>query len=492
VKSLHVWLDDEIHGGAMTRRVVASLLWLGSASLLGQIVSWLSTVFVIRLLTPADYGLMAMAGLPVGFLMVVGDLGVGTVIVQAPTLSRPKLQALFGACLVTSLLSGAVIFASAPLLAGFFAEPRLTPLVRALSLGFVFIGFSALPQALMARALQFDRKAKIDVLTALVSSVSALTLAMTGWGVWSLVGAVLVMQAFRAVASQIVHPCLYRPFPSLTELRSSLHFGGWVTLDRILWFGYMSVDVAIIGRALGGSLVGVYTVALSLAAIPLDKGMSVVNDISLSAFSRMQGDRERIRHGVLRALESVSLLAFPTFFGMAVVAPELVDVCLGPKWAEAVLPLQILCLVFPFRALGLSFAPALFGTGRPRVLVENNAITLAAVAVALAIGVHWGVIGLCVGWVVGYLPVFGIVARRTLAALEIPARQVIAPLGFSLAAALAMATAVAVARTLTGETLRPAFELATLVLFGAGTYGAMVLAFRPGTLRTLRALGVEK
>lgn len=492
MKNLHVWLDDEIHGSAMTRRVLASLLWLGSASLLGQVVSWLSTVFVIRLLTPADYGLMAMAGLPVGFLLLVGDLGVGTVIVQAPTLSRPKLQALFGACLVMSLLSGAVIFFSAPLMAVFFAEPRLIPLVRALSLGFVFVGFSALPQALMARALQFDRKAKIDVLTALVSSVSALTVAMTGGGVWSLVSAVLVMQAFRAVASQIVHPCLFRPIPSLTELRGSIHFGGWVTLDRLLWFGYTSVDVAIAGRALGGALVGVYTVALSLAAIPLDKVMSLVNEISLSAFSRMQGDRERIRQAVLQALESLSLLAFPTFFGMAMVAPELVDVCLGHKWAEAVFPLQILCLVFPFRALGLFFAPALFATGRPRVVVENNVLTLAVVAVALAIGVQWGVIGLCVGWVAGYLPVFGVVTRRTLGALEIPARQMVAPLGFSLAAALAMATAVAGARTLTGEALPRAVELAVLILFGAATYGAVVLAFRPRTLQTLRALGVAK
>jgi O-antigen/teichoic acid export membrane protein len=344
----------------------------------------------------------------------------------------------------------------------------------------------------MARALLFDRKAKLDVLAAVVSSVLALALAMTGWGVWSLVGAVLAMQAFRAVAGQIAYPCLVRPFPSLTELRGSAHFGGWVTLDRTLWFGYTSVDVAIAGRALGGSLVGVYTVALSLAVIPLDKVMSVVNEISLSAFSRMQGDRERVRDGMLRALESVSLLAFPTFFGMAVVAPELVNVCLGPRWAEAVLPLQILCLAFPFRALGLSFAPALVGTGRPRVVVENNIITLAVVAVALTIGVQWGVIGLCVGWVVGYLPVFGVVARRTLAALEIPTRQVVGPLGFSLAAALAMAAAVAVARPLAGEALPPAAVLAILVLFGAGTYGAVVLAFRPQTLQTFRALVVEK
>ena len=132
-----------------------------------------------------------------------------------------------------------------------------------------------------------------------------------------------------------------------------MRFGSWVTLDRIIWFGYTNVDVAIAGRALGDALVGVYTVALSLASMPIDKVMSIVNEISFSAFSRMQGDRDRIRYGMLRSLESVSLLAFPTFFGMAMVAPELIETVLGPKWTGAILPLQILCIAFPFRALGV-------------------------------------------------------------------------------------------------------------------------------------------
>jgi O-antigen/teichoic acid export membrane protein len=482
-------VSDEIHGRALPRRVFGSLLWLGSASIVGQIVSWLSAILVIRLLSPSDYGLMAMASLPVGLLMLIGDLGVGSIVVQAPTLERPRLKALFGTCLLAHLLGAAVLFVGAPLVASFFAEPRVILILRALSFSFVCLGFSALPRALMARDLQFDRRAKIDVLTALVSSFVALVLAMRGWGVWSLVGATLAMYTFRAVACQIVYPCLFLPFPAL---RDSVRFGGWVTLDRIIWFGYTNVDVAIAGRALGDALVGVYTVALSLASMPIDKVMSIVNEISFSAFSRMQGDRERIRSGMLRSLESVSLLAFPTFFGMAMVAPELIEAVLGPKWTGAILPLQILCIAFPFRALGVFFAPALLGTGQARLVVENNLITLVAVALAMGVGVHWGVIGLCVAWVVGYVPTFIVVARRTLAALQTPGRQVAGTIGFSMAAALAMAAAVAGARTVTGEVLPVPVELAILTLFGAGTYGAVVLAFRPRTLRTFWVLGTGK
>ena len=487
---LHVGV--ETHSRAMPRRVLGSLLWLGSASVFGQVVSWLSAILVIRLLSPSDYGLMAMASLPVGLLMLIGDLGVGSIVVQASTMDRPRLKALFGTSLLAHLFGAALLFLGAPLVAGFFAEPRVTVILRVLSISFVCLGFSALPRALMARDLQFDRRAKIDVFTALVSSFVALVLAMRGWGVWSLVGANLALYAFRAVACQLVHPCLFLPFPAFRELRGSVRFGSWVTLDRIVWFGYTNVDVAIAGRALGDALVGVYAVALSLASMPIDKVMSIVNEISFSAFSRMQGDRDRIRDGMLRSLESVSLLAFPTFFGMAMVAPELVETVLGPKWAGAILPLQILCIAFPFRALGVFFAPALLGTGQARLVVENNVITLVAVAIAMVIGVRWGVIGLCVAWVVGYVPIFVVIARRTLAALQTPGRQVAETIAFSMAAALAMAAGVAGVRTVTGEVLPVPIELGLLTLFGAGMYGALVLAFRPRTLRMFWALGTGK
>src|SRR6185503_5412807 len=333
--------------GAVTSRVLASLVWLGSASLLAQLVSWLSTFLVIRLLAPDDYGLMALATLPMGILMVLGDLGVGVVVIQAPTLERPRLRALFGACLWTSLLSALLVFVSAPLVASFFGDPRLLPIVRVLCLCFVFFGLYALPQALIARALLFERKAKVDVLATVVSAIVAVGMAVTGWGVWSLVASLLVMHAFRAVAFQIVHPCFFWPVLAPAELRGSVRFAGWVTLDRLLWFAYTNVDVAIAGRVLGSAAVGVYSTALSLAAIPLDKVMTIVNEISLSAFSRIQDDRDRVRRGMLRALESVSLLGFPVFLGMAAVAPEMIDLLLGAKWAAAVVPLQIVCLVFP-------------------------------------------------------------------------------------------------------------------------------------------------
>ena len=474
----------------MTRRVVASLLWQASASLVGQTISWFSTLLVIRLLSPDDFGLMAMAGISIGFIMLIGDLGVGAVVVQAPALNRPQLQALFTVALLAYLLGAVVAFGSAPVAAAFFAEPRLISIVRALSLSLIFAGLYAVPQALVLRTLEFDRKAKIDVLATIASSISALTLALCGLGAWALVGAVLTTHAFRAAAFQVVRPCLFLPFPPFAALRGMVRFGGLVTLDRILWFGYTNLDMAIAGRALGGALVGVYSVALSLASIPLDKVMSIATQVSFSAFSRTQEDPRALRHGMLRALESASLLAFPIFVGMAAVAPEAIAIFLGPKWTDAVVPFQILCLALPFRAIGLLFAPALFGTGRPRIAVENNAITLGVMSVALVIGVQWGVVGLCVGWLAGYVPVFFVTSHRALAALDIRIGEVVAAIGVPLAATLAMAVGVFGARMLVAETLPSAVALVSMSLFGAGIYGALMAAFRPQAVRFFWKLGL--
>ena len=474
----------------MTRRVVASLLWQASASLVGQTISWFSTLLVIRLLSPHDYGLMAMAGISIGFIMLIGDLGVGAVVVQAPALIPLQLQALFTVALLAYVLGAVVAFASAPVAAAFFAEPRLVSIVRALSLSLIFAGLYAVPQALVLRTLEFGRKAKIDVLATLASSVSALTLALSGLGAWALVGAVLTTHAFRAAAFQIVQPCLFLPLRSFAALRGMVSFGGLVTLDRILWFGYTNLDKTIVGRALGGALVGVYSVALSLASIPLDKVMSIATQVSFSGFSRTQEDPSALRHGMLRALESASVLAFPIFVGMAAVAPEAIAIFLGPKWTDAVVPFQILCLPLPFRAIGLLFAPALFGTGRPRIAVENNAITLAVMSVALLVGVHWGVVGLCVGWLVGYIPVFFVTSYRALAALEIPIGQAVAAIGGPLATTLAMGVGMVGARLLVADALAPAAALMSLSLLGAGIYGALMAIFRPQAVCFLWTLGV--
>lgn len=468
--------------------VARSFAWQGGASFLAQAVSWLSTIVVIRLLSPSDYGLMAMATLFVGFLMLVSDLGVGAAAIQARSLDHRQLRELSGLALLSNVLVGATAFLAAPMVAQFFGETRLVPVVRMLSVVFVGAAFYVIPQSLVIRELRFDQKAKADVLAATLGALCSLWLALSGFGIWSLVGGVLTLHGVKAVTFQALRPCLFMPAFSFRATKGSLRFGRLITLNRILWFSYGNLDIAIAGRMLGKNIVGLYSVALSLASVPLEKIMPAITQVSFAAFSLIQEDRERVRRNVLRAIEAVSLIAFPTFVGMAAVAPEFVPLVLGQKWIEIVLPFQILCLVLPLKSLGSLFPPALFAIDRPQVNVVNMALSLAGMGVAFVVGVQYGLIGLCLAWLAGYPIIFCVTAYRALGALGVSVRKAALGVRFPLVATLVMAFALAASRLTLGPVLTAPALLGTLIVVGVSSYAIMVVAFNRHVLRSFWAL----
>lgn len=480
--------EEELSADLYRTRVAKSFLWQGGAKFLGQAISWLSTVMVIRLLTPDDYGLMAMATLVVGLLMLVSDLGVSAATIQVRNLNPEQLGELFGFAILVNCVAAGVVFLGAPVAAAFFREPRLIGLLRILSGGFLLVALYVLPESLLMRDLRFDQKARADVLATAVSAVLTFSLALKGFGVWSLVGGSLTIHGVRALVFRVLRPRPLVPRFSFGRIKGMLEFGKLITLNRILWFSYENLDVAIAGRVLGKSLVGIYSVALSLASIPLEKIIPIITQVSFAAFSRIQTDSGRVRRNVLRALQAVSLLALPTSVGMAVVAPEFIQLVLGPKWIQTVAPFQIVCLILPLRALGALLPPALFGIGQPFVNIVNMAITLGVMSVAFLVGIQYGIIGLCLGWAVAYPLVFCVTAHRSLRALGIPVREAVSVVRFPVGATLIMAVGVIGGRTALDAVLAPPALLASLVVLGVGIYAGMVIGFNRNAFPAFRGL----
>lgn len=470
-------------------RVVRSFAWQAGAVAVGQAVSWVATIVVIRLLSPSDFGLMAMVHLWMGFLLLASDLGIAAAAIQQQRLlTSDQLRVLFGLVLLTTGASAALTWGAAPVVAGFFGQPRVTALLRTTSAAFFFLSLYLLPQALLIRDLGFDRKARVEVLAATASALVSVTLALSGFGVWALVGGVLALHGVNAVAYQLIRPCLPRPSFALRSGLEILRFGGLTALSRILFWASGSVDVAIAGRVLGERLLGVYSVALSMALMPLNKLMPILTQVSFAAFSRIQDDRERVRRNVHRALQVVGMVVFPTFVGLAVVAPEAIPLILGKKWSEAVVPCQLLCAVFPLRPLTGVLAPALFGIGRPEVNVMNRALTLGVLGVAFLVGVQWGLIGLCISWIVAYPPVVLVTSLLALKALEIPAREAAGDVAFFAFASGVMGAVLAVVRMVLGPTLSAPWLLACLVAAGLLLYAGILLLYKPRLLLEFRSI----
>ena len=398
---------------------------------------------------------------------LVADLGFGAAAVQAQSIDREQLRRMFAIVLVTSVLGMLAMVLGAPYAAGFFGEPRVVPVMRVLAIDFLLTALYVLPQSQLVRELDFKRKSKVDLAGMLAGALAAMAAALSGWGVWALVTGVLSASATKAVAYNVVRPIPMLPVFSLQTVRSMVRFGMLVTAGRILFFLYGNVDKAIGGKVLGNEALGLYAVALTLAAIPMEKVLPAITHVSFAAFSRIKTDAERVRRNLLRGTKLVSLACFPAFFGMAMVAPELLPLLLGPRWADLVFPFQVLALSLPLKAIAALFAPALWGVGRPGVNAGNMAIALGVMSVALLVGVQYGLIGMCFAWLIAYPFVFAAIATRSLRTLGIPLGAFLEQLVFPAAASVTMAGALLGLRYAMGPVELPLLRAALFIAAGA-------------------------
>lgn len=455
-------------------KVLTALRWTAAARFLGQLFSWTITIVVIRLLSPSDYGLMAMAIAITSFLYLVNSLGLDAVLVQKRDLDEVTRRQVFSIVIVINALFFAALIFSAPLIGKFLNEPRLVPITRVLAIQFIVFIFETLPEAQLEREIEFKKMSLVDLGTMIIGSLTALTLAWAGMEVWALVWGQLATQASRVIGLNIISPCLCWPSLSVRGIRDTIVFGGYATIDRVLWFIFSEADKFIGGKLLGKELLGFYAVANHLASLPINKLAGLVNSVAFPAFSRVQSEPEKVNAYLLKALRVMSILVFPVFLGISSVAPELVTLFLGEKWQRAALPLQILSIVMPIRMLGTLLPPLLWGVGRPDVSATNFLIAAAVMPVAFYIGTNWGPTGLAFAWLLVYPAVFLIFVLRASQVVKLPLADFLSAMARPAIASIGMYGAIMATKVYAFGQIGDVAYLLQLVLVGALVYTALV------------------
>lgn len=387
----------------LRRHVVRAVGATTAGSGLAKLISLLSTLVLARLLTPADFGLMAIASTVTGFIGFFNEVGIGAAIVQRTDVRDEEINGCFGiAILASTLLCGLAIALSWPT-ARFFAMPHLQPVLAVLGVGFFFGALNTVPISLLRRELRLQAVLWLGVTSAVLQSLAAIPLAFMGLGYWALVLSFFVGQTVSAI--WLWRVVKWRPsLPMrLSEGRALLGYGLNITYTRVLWHLYMNVDKLIVGKFVGEHAVGIYDVSKSLASLPTSQITGVVISIASPVFSRVQADPPRLQAVFLRFTRGVAYLTFPALAGIAVVADQLVFVLLGPQWVEAVWPLQALCISEMVRSVAYLQSQLLISTGNVKRAVVYNAICAAALPIAIAAGASIGGLnGVATAWATAY------------------------------------------------------------------------------------------
>lgn len=408
---------------ALKQGVVKSLAWMTGLKYFGQLISWGITIIVIRLLNPVDYGLMAVCYTITGFMSMLSELKLAAAIVQRRNLLKQQLSQIFGFFILTNIFMLFLLYVLSPSIASFFSQTRLIVILRVSSLTFLPISMYVIPQAILVKEMKFRTKSIVDLIGALASAGLCLTMALNGFGIWSLVVSEIMLHLVLAVGYNFALRLWLWPSFNFSNFGSIFSFGAYLTARGVLWYTHCKADLFIASRVLSSQLVGNYSVAMNLASMPFDKIVPIVSEVGFPAYSLIQKDMDIVAKKFLKTIRLMSVLVFPLYLGILSVVPEGIPLLLGEKWRGVILPLQIICAIMPFRMLASLIDPALVGIGKAKTIFVNGSFLAGVMIFAFLIGVRWGVTGLCVSWVIGYGVTFIIIVVRSMPILKVRVYQ---------------------------------------------------------------------
>ena len=468
-------------------KVYRATRWSMVASVVGQGGRLVTFLFLARLLSPEDFGLMAMAFVIIGFLNVIRNLGTGAAIIQRDTLSTILLDSVFWLNITSGLVLGVAVvsFAWAGALA--FDEPLLTPVLQALAIGFVIGTAGVLPRALLQRRMQFQWIAVADIVSMLAFALTALPLAVRGFGVWSLVIGTIVSEFVLTLMNWIAARWKPRLRCDVKALRSIWKFSSNLTLSQIVSYFLWQSDRIIIGRFLGSTELGIYSIANRLLGFSVQFLIPQLHSVLFPALSRVND--VRIRSGFVRAECGIAMVVFPLIIGVGVVGPTFVDVFLSPEWALAAVLLPILAVRYVLQSILQGVGTLYQVKGRTDLLLYWQIGSGLVFLASYLAGLPWGLVGVATAQSMaimllaypGFAVPFRLIGQKLSDLLRELKPHVIGNLVmvFATVAYLGLASAYGVDQWI---------QLGGGIVVGVLTYGVMTLTLRPKALTDLKGL----
>ena len=409
---------------SLTYRVLNGLFWMLSGAGVRAFLRITILVILARLLTPEAFGLIGAAAIILNLAGFFFEFGMSSAIEQRPELQEKHLSTAFTIFTGLGFIMGGVVIIAAPLVALFFKMSELVPILRVIAIIFPIMGLTVLPTALIKRKLRFRRLAEVNIVSyALGNGLVGISLALMGFGVWALVWSAVAQAVISALLLLYLQPYPKRLHLDISAARELLYFGGGFTLGRFLTYLAEQGDNAVVGRWLGADALGFYGRAYQLLVFPVTLFGSTLKIVLLPSMAKVQHDQQRLSLAYRRATSLIALIFLPLSGVAMIVAPELIQVLLGPQWAAVVPPFQILAAGIFLRAsykMSDSVTQAMGAVYRRAWRFGLYAFLTIGGAI---IGQNWGVTGVAVAVLIALAVNLILVTNLSLALVSMPWRR---------------------------------------------------------------------
>lgn len=462
---------------AQTTARAAGWAFLSTAG--AKAITLIGLSLLARILAPGEFGLLAFALVYITYVETIGDLGSGMALVYWPDRRDDAAQVTFVVNAIAGVVWCGATIALAPAIAGFFNTPSGEPIVQALGWTFILKYLGNAHDALAQKDLRFRARLLPDTGLAVVSASVALALAWLGFGAWSLVWGRLAGVATRTLLLWIIVP--WRPslrsFP-VDLVKPMLRYGRGMMIVNILAAVLYSSDLAIVGRFLGLTALGLYQMASKIPAATVIVLLWVVSAVLFPAFAKLHAAGEDLGAPYLAATRYVSAFTIPAALGLSVLARPIVLVFFGTAWIGAAPILAALAIYSALLALSTHSGDVLKATGRAPLLASISLLKTVFIVPALLIGVRFGATAVAVALAIATAFTTAITLVITTRVIGVRARDVVSSFLPSVIAGLAMAATLILWVRWSGQ-LHVVAQLVVGVILGALVYGTVLSMIDP-------------
>lgn len=383
--------------GKLKNQIVKGISWVTLYIYAVRITGFITTLILAKLLTPEDFGLVAIGVLVIEMTMIFGKFGIGQALIYRKEQVEQAANAALFLVLGFNLILVVGIILGAPFIGDFFNNRAVTPIIIWLSITMLPNALKIVPTVLLEKSLKFKRLVLPEVLPAVLSAAGAIIAAYLGAGVWSLVIRQVIYSFLGLIIIWLVSPIKINLNFDWKIFREVINYGKHMITASLMLLVLYNIDNMIVGKIVGTTALGFYVLAFRIANLPVQEGSHVISKVMFPVFSRLQDDRQALAGGFLKVIKFVSAFSAPIAIGMAVYTPDLIRFVYGEKWLAVIVPLQILTFYGFIRALGVPGGEIMKSLGKPKFITYTVLVMLSCILpFVIPVAKSFGIVGISV------------------------------------------------------------------------------------------------
>jgi len=385
------------------RQILAGFGWQAASTYMNRIVGLATTLILAKLLTPEQFGIVAIASMIIEVLQLLKDMGLSEALIYQHREDAVLVDTAHTILVGFNTLLFVIAAVLSPFVAQYYHSPIIMPVIIVLSSNLIWDSLRSVPRTLIRRNIDFGKLVIPEVVPVAISCVISIVMAFTGFGVWSLVAKTVVHSLLGFLLLRHILP--YRPSFRYDKAaaRELFHYGKFIVGTTMLLVVLYNIDRFYVSSVLGLAAVGIFDLAMRISDLPVKQFSHMMGTVMFPVFSKIERSGEGLGRAFLKTFKYVALVCVPVAIGISVFGPTLISLMYGPRWAGLEAPLAWLALYAMFRSLSAIISDAFKATGHPMIVMQVGLLKLGAIGgLGIPVLYRYGVVGMCILIVVTY------------------------------------------------------------------------------------------